>query len=81
VSRALNQGLGQSFNECVNRLRAESVAVELRAGSTRELVQLGFDAGFNSKASFQRAFVQFIGQTPSAFRDAVRTSQITQNGP
>jgi AraC-like DNA-binding protein len=70
VSRALNLGLGQSFNECVNRLRTEAVAAELRAGSTRDLVQLGFDAGFNSKASFQRAFRRYMDTTPSAYREA-----------
>lgn len=68
LSRALNQGLGQSFNECINRLRVESVAADLRAGSTRDLVQLGFDAGFNSKASFQRAFSSYMHTTPSAYR-------------
>lgn len=72
VSKALNQGLGQGFNECVNRLRVEAVAADLSAGSTRDLVQIAFDCGFNSKASFQRAFVQYMGQTPSAFREAAR---------
>lgn len=70
LSRALNRGLGQGFNECINRLRVDAVASELAAGSTRDLVQIAFDAGFNSKASFQRAFVHYRGQTPSAFREA-----------
>ncbi len=70
LSRALNQGLGQSFNECINRLRVESVAAELRGGSSRDLVQIGFDAGFNSKASFQRAFQAYMQCTPSAYREA-----------
>jgi AraC-like DNA-binding protein len=70
VSRAFNLGLGQSFNECINRLRVEAVATELRSGSTRDLVQIGFDAGFNSKASFQRAFRRYMDTTPSAFREA-----------
>ncbi len=70
LSRALNQGLGMSFNECINRMRVEAVAAELRAGSTRDLVQIGFDAGFNSKASFQRAFRLYMNTTPSAYREA-----------
>lgn len=72
VSKALNQGLGQGFNECVNRLRVEAVAESLRGGSGRDLVQIGFDNGFNSKASFQRAFVLYMGETPSAYRERVR---------
>ncbi|MCU0624068.1 MAG: helix-turn-helix domain-containing protein [Gemmatimonadaceae bacterium] len=70
LSKALNRGLGQGFNEVINRLRVQAVSAELSAGSTRDLVQLGFDAGFNSKASFQRAFVLYTGQTPSAYRAA-----------
>lgn len=71
VSKALNKGLGQGFNECINRLRVNAVARALESGSTLDLVQLGFDAGFNSKASFQRAFVLYRGQTPSAYRAQV----------
>jgi AraC-like DNA-binding protein len=70
VSRALNLGLGQSFNDCINGIRVEAVAAELDAGSTRDLVQIGFDAGFNSKASFQRAFRRHLQMTPSAYREA-----------
>ncbi len=70
VSRALNQGLGRSFNDCINAIRVEAVTEELKAGSTRDLVQIGFDAGFNSKASFQRAFRRHMKTTPSAFREA-----------
>ncbi len=73
LSRALNVGLGQSFNECVNRQRVLAVQRALDAGNPSDLVQLGFDAGFNSKASFQRAFVRYAGETPSAYR--ARTSQ------
>lgn len=73
LSRALNQGLGQSFNEFVNRLRVEAVAAELRSGSSRDLVQIGFDAGFNSKASFQRAFRLYMDTTPSAYRNNFRS--------
>jgi AraC-like DNA-binding protein len=78
VSKALNQGVGQGFNECVNRLRVDAVAAQLRAGSTRDLVQIGFDCGFNSKASFQRAFVLYMQQTPSAYREAVRREGAAQ---
>jgi AraC-like DNA-binding protein len=71
LSKALNRGLDQNFNECVNRLRVEAVAAALRGGDRRDLVQIGFDSGFNSKASFQRAFVLYAGTTPSAFRAQV----------
>ncbi len=64
----------------MNRLRVEAVAADLRAGSTLDLVQIGFDNGFNSKASFQRAFVLYMQQTPSAYRDAVRRGEVASAG-
>ncbi|HEX5818860.1 MAG TPA: helix-turn-helix domain-containing protein [Gemmatimonadales bacterium] len=73
VSRALNLGLGQSFNDCINAIRVEAVVAELDAGSNLDLVQIGFDAGFNSKASFQRAFRRHMQTTPSAYREAQGT--------
>ena len=79
LSRVLNEGLGQSFNEFVNRLRVQAVAAELADGSReRDLLQIAFEAGFNSKASFNRAFKAYTGLTPSDFRQDAqrRTSQL-----
>lgn len=79
LSRVLNEGLGQSFNEFVNRLRVQAVAAELADRSRdRDLLQIAFDAGFNSKASFNRAFKVYTGQTPSDFREDAwaQTSQL-----
>jgi AraC-like DNA-binding protein len=74
LSRVLNEGLGQSFNEFVNRLRVQAVAAELADLSReRDLLQVAFDAGFNSKPSFNRAFKAYTGRTPSAFREDARS--------
>lgn len=70
VSRALNDGLGQSFSAFVNGLRSRSVAAAIDAGDTRPLLDLALDAGFASKASFNRAFRTSFGQSPSAYRRA-----------
>lgn len=68
-SRALNEGLGQNFNEFVNRIRVQAVQTEL-AQSTRDrdVLAIALDAGFNSKASFNRVFKRLTGQTPTEFR-------------
>jgi AraC-like DNA-binding protein len=72
LSRALNAGLQTSFNQFVNRLRAESVAERLRAGDDRDLMAIATEAGFNSKASFQRAFREHVGGTAGEYRQRVR---------
>jgi AraC-like DNA-binding protein len=71
LSRALNDGLGVNFSTFINNLRAEFVGQMLEGGDKRDLLEIGFDAGFVSKASFNRAFKARYGQSPSAYRRKV----------
>ncbi|NJC34286.1 AraC-like DNA-binding protein [Sphingomonas jejuensis] len=68
LSRACNDGLGISFSTLINRMRAEAVADAMVDGSAASLLDLALDAGFASKASFNRAFAERFGASPSAFR-------------
>ncbi len=68
LSRAVNEGLGLNFSSFIARMRAQTVAEALRGGSKADLLDLALDAGFSSKASFNRAFLVTFGQTPSAYR-------------
>lgn len=68
LSRAINLGLGVNFSAWINGVRAEAVAAALEAGVTDELLALAFDAGFSSKASFNRAFQTRFGTAPSRYR-------------
>lgn len=78
LSRALNDGLGIGFSAFVNGLRCETVAAAIDFGGDGDLLDLALDAGFSSKASFNRAFQASYGTTPSAYRRTARerTSQI-----
>ena len=79
LSRALNEGLGQNFNEFVNRLRVEAVQAELmRPDLNRDLLTVARDAGFSSKASFNRVFKRLTGSTPTDFR-RTQTRSTSQN--
>lgn len=71
LSRAINQGLGVNFSAWINGVRAEAVAEALDSGSREDLLTLAFDAGFSSKASFNRAFYARYGVTPSRYRRRV----------
>lgn len=68
LSRAINEGLGVNFNELVNRLRVEAVTAELARTPDAGLLDLALACGFSSKASFNRSFKRFTGQTPSQWR-------------
>jgi AraC-like DNA-binding protein len=69
LSRALGAATAENFNLCINRRRvAEVQRLLARPGETRDLMALAFEAGFNSKASFNRAFVDITGTNPSSWR-------------
>jgi AraC-like DNA-binding protein len=68
LSRALNEGLGNSFNEAINGLRVDEVCAQLQSGNPRPLLDLALEAGFNSKTSFNRCFKARTGLTPSRYR-------------
>lgn len=71
LSRALNDGLGTSFSSFINDIRSQSVAAAVRAGDRRGLLDLALEAGFASKASFNRAFAKSLSMSPSQYRRSV----------
>jgi AraC-like DNA-binding protein len=74
LSRAINQGLGQNFNEMINGIRAEAVADQIdREEEASDLLALALEAGFGSKSSFNRAFRARFGVPPSEYRARVRS--------
>lgn len=66
LSKVVNQGFGQSFNDYINQFRVNAVIESLKKGEQKKQTLLGiaFDAGFNSKATFNRAFKKLTGQSP-----------------
>jgi AraC-like DNA-binding protein len=68
LSRGCNEGLGLSFSTVINHLRAEAVAEAIAQRPDAGLLDLALEAGFASKASFNRAFAERYGTSPSAWR-------------
>ena len=69
LSKAINSGLGISFSEWINQYRIEQVASQLGiATNEQSILEIAFDCGFNSKATFNRWFRQINGCTPTEFR-------------
>ncbi len=69
VSHAVNAGFGCNFNEWVNGYRVAAVQARLTegAGDRLTLLAVALECGFNSKATFNRAFRRATGTTPSAW--------------
>ena len=70
ISNAINQELGKNFFQFINEYRIEEVKERLKDPNNDHLkiLSLAFDAGFNSKASFNRVFKSFTGQTPKDYK-------------
>lgn len=88
LSQLLNNDVGASFNEYVNRYRVEECKARMAApgGESRTIESIAYDCGFNSLSSFYAAFKKCTGSTPSAFAAALQQkrakSQVDQaSGP
>jgi AraC-like DNA-binding protein len=69
ISAVINQTTGKSVNDFVNRYRVEKVKEKLAASGSDHLTLTGIalGCGFNSQATFQRAFKQHTGMSPTEF--------------
>ncbi len=68
ISRAINLIAKKSFNEYVNGYRIEFVCSALKSKTEKNLTYITFDAGFSSKATFNKVFKQVTGITPTEFK-------------
>ncbi|AXY73372.1 AraC family transcriptional regulator [Paraflavitalea soli] len=73
ISAVLNQHFHTSLNEFVNEYRIRAFQKRLLEADLQKLTITGiaFDCGFNSQATFQRAFKQITGMSPSEYRKSV----------
>ncbi|MEM6782130.1 MAG: helix-turn-helix transcriptional regulator [Bacteroidota bacterium] len=78
-SDVLAQAFGATFYDLVNGYRVEEAQASLRDPATAHLTVLavGLDAGFSSKASFNRVFKARTGETPSSYRKRMASVSIT----
>ena len=67
LSFAINNGFGKNFNDFVNEFRIDEVKQKLKNTDDSTLLNVAFDCGFNSKATFNRAFKKFTGVSPKEF--------------
>jgi AraC-like DNA-binding protein len=69
LSAVINTGFGKNFNDFVNEYRVEEFKRKAAAPDSKHLTLLAiaFDCGFNSKATFNRAFKKVTDLSPKAF--------------
>lgn len=70
LSKTINRSFGKNFNDFVNQYRVLEVKEQLSNPELAHLtiMSLAYDAGFNSKATFNRAFKKFTGDNPKTYQ-------------
>lgn len=71
VSQAINTGLQKTFYDLVNGYRVEEakrLLLDIRS-LNYTILSVGFEAGFNSKTTFNTVFKKATGLTPTDFRE------------
>ncbi|UOQ51002.1 helix-turn-helix domain-containing protein [Hymenobacter cellulosivorans] len=66
LSRVINAGCGQNFNDFINEYRVREAEARLQDPRFRHytLLAVALEAGFNSKSTFNRVFKKLRGITP-----------------
>lgn len=77
LSQLINQELGKNFYELVNDYRVDASKALMQSSNHDHLTlsALGLEVGFNSKASFYRAFKRKTGQTPAAYKKSLKVNE------
>lgn len=68
LSYVINNGFGKNFNDFINEFRINEIKEKLKTADDSGLLAVAFDCGFNSKATFNRAFKKFTGVSPKEFQ-------------
>lgn len=70
LSEIINTRLNKNFYDFINGYRINQAKIDLLDPSKKNLkiLSIAFDAGFNSKTTFNTLFKEYTGKTPSEFR-------------
>lgn len=70
LSQVINDQYGKNFSEYINTYRVNEAKRILKEDQDLSIYEVALDAGFNSKATFNRVFKQMTGTTPTRFRSS-----------
>jgi AraC-like DNA-binding protein len=76
LSQVINETFNQNFNDFVNQYRVQECikCLQDQSNGHKTLLQIAFECGFNTKATFNSSFKKFTGVTPKQFRKKSKKS-------
>jgi AraC-like DNA-binding protein len=69
VSQVINRDLNSNFFDVINRERIRLACELITEQPDKPIVEIYVAVGFNSKATFYKAFSKFCGMTPARFKE------------
>lgn len=81
LSRVINIALKKNFYDFINEYRVMDVARKMHDPAYNHITLLGiaFEAGFNSKSTFNRIFRQVTGKSPAEFKKESPTYKLRRS--
>ena len=79
-AQAINESTGHNFYDYINSFRVEAVKENLKNPDMREsnILHLAFDAGFNSKSTFNNVSRKYASLTPTEYKKFLRRLKIVR---
>ena len=77
ITEVLNEKHGRNFFTFINEYRVREVISRIKDPRFQHytILAIAFDAGFNSKSTFNTIFKAYTGKTPSQFRSEMNTDK------
>jgi putative ABC transport system permease protein len=81
LSRVINTVFKKSFTDLINEYRIKDVVVKMQDPAYDRITLLGiaFEAGFNSKSTFNRAFRQMTGKSAAEYKTEMKKVRPSYN--
>jgi len=81
LSWIINKKMNVTFSGLVNSYRVTEVKKKLTSAQDKEktILDIAFDAGFNTKTSFNRVFKKLTGMTPSQYRQQHQSKKLSSH--
>ena len=78
LSALINPTTGKNFYNFVNSYRADYLISLFKKNKTKNftILSLAYEAGFNSKSTFQSFFKKYTGKTPSQYIKALQLTEV-----
>lgn len=74
LSQIINTGYDKNFNDFINEYRVAEVIVKMQDPANDHLTLQGiaYDAGFNSRSTFNRVFKEISGKSPADYKAGLK---------